>query len=301
VLLEAEGPARTAAVAALLPGVRACDASPQAAIRYLVDPPPLPSREPDRAYDDIRIWDGHDEVFLQFASDVRANVTDREAHIGGGRDHLDVAFARLFHPAAAHLLAGYGRFVLHAAAIARPSSAFLVLGSTGTGKSTLALAALHGGWQLLGDDLAVLRQGADGLEVSAIARRTALPGDLGAHGVAGIRPLPGDHRSRWELPPDQLAHGWFALAGVLLSGHSHHPAGELSQCGPQTVFDTALASFTALTSPPRLRRFLPCAAALARLPAWNLRLGADPTIRLTTAAQLLEQAASIAADRPARP
>jgi hypothetical protein len=239
----------------------------------------------------MRIWTG-EELFLQYASDVRARVTDREAHVGGGSRYLETSFARLFHPVITHLLATYGRFVLHAAAFAHEGRAFLALGATGTGKSTLSLAALHAGWDLLADDLAVLRQGADGSTVAGIARRTALPGDLRSHALGDGRPLLDDHRNRWELPPHRLTRGWFPLAGVVLPAHGCAARGELRRPEPMSVFERTVESFTSVSDPARLRRFLPCAAAIARPVGWELRLGADPTTRIEDAARLLEDVAA---------
>ncbi|CAA9271276.1 MAG: hypothetical protein AVDCRST_MAG76-3388 [uncultured Acidimicrobiales bacterium] len=290
--LEAEGRDRSASVSTLLGGLRHSHQPPRASIRYESEPPPLPLRPPDRVYDDLRIWDGGDELFLQYASDVRARVSDDQACIGGGSDHLDVAFARLFHPTVTHLLAGHGRFVLHAAVAVRRSHGVLMLGHTGSGKSTLGLAAVHAGWRLLGDDLAVVRLAPGGAEVSGIARRTALPGDLGTEALIGCRPLPGDHRNRWELPADRLGGGWHPLAAVILSAHSGSAAGQLRREEAHGVLEMALASFTSVVNPPHLRRFLPCAAALARLPGWRLLLGADPRTRLAGAGELLERVAA---------
>jgi hypothetical protein len=261
-------------------------------VRYLREPPALPGREPDRTYADVRVWSSAEGLFLQYASDVRAHATATEAIIGGGTEHLDHAFSSLFHPAITYLLALHGRFVVHAAAFARRSRALVVLGTSGAGKSTLALAALGAGWQLLGDDLVVVKQEAGRLKVAGIARRTALPTDLATEALTEGKPLRGDHRNRWELAGHRLQRGWFPLAGVLFAAHSRGPGGELHRCQPARVFDAALASFTSATDPARLRRFFPCAAALARLPAWELSLAADPTARLPDAARDLEVAAA---------
>ena len=293
ILLEAEDACRANAVAVLLAGLAPSERAPAATIRYVRDPPPLPRRDPDQVYDDMRIWRG-DELFLQYASDVRARVTDREAHVGGGSEHLEISFARLFHPAVTHILAGHDRFVLHAAAFADRGIAFLALGATGSGKSTLSLSALHAGWQLLADDLVVLRQGAHSVEVAGIARRTALPGDVRSHVLGECRPLLDDDRGRWELPPHRLARGWFPLAGVVLPAHGSGARGELRRSNPMSVFERALGSFTSVADATRGRRFLPCAAAVARLAGFELRLAADPTIRIEEAATLLEDVAGAA-------
>jgi hypothetical protein len=69
------------------------------------------------------------------------------------------------------LLRQHGLFGLHAAAIAAPDGAnLLVAGPSGCGKSTLAIGVVRGGGRYLSDDAVLLRDRADGVEVLALRR-----------------------------------------------------------------------------------------------------------------------------------
>jgi hypothetical protein len=78
-------------------------------------------------------------------------------------------------------LASAGLQIVHAAAVAPPGGAAILLaGPGGSGKSTTALAALEAGWDYLGDDLCVIRGGPKpevfSLYQFAKLRETALAG-----------------------------------------------------------------------------------------------------------------------------
>src|SRR5438876_94714 len=87
-----------------------------------------------------------------------ARITPTAMVVSGHARDPVVAFRRIFATAIAHLLAWHDRHVLHAAAIAVDTGCILVLGGTGAGKSTVALAALRSRWRVLGDDLVALHR-----------------------------------------------------------------------------------------------------------------------------------------------
>jgi hypothetical protein len=64
--------------------------------------------------------------------------------------------------------------VFHAAAVARPEGAVLLAGDSGSGKSTLLGSLLARGWQMLADDLSVVRTGSDSPEVLPTCGAVAL-------------------------------------------------------------------------------------------------------------------------------
>ena len=278
---------RIAAIGRLLDGAPAHTDRPSVVVSYLRRRPALPRRRPDHTYDDVRVWHWGDDLVVQDASDVRARVTARVAWIGGEADDLEGPFQRLFHFAVTHLLASQDCFVLHGAGVAREGAASVALGPTGCGKSTLGLAAVSAGWQLLGDDMVVVRPGRNGLEVAGIARRPAVPGDLYPMAHAG-EALADDHRGRWGLPPGSLTPGWFPLVGALFVDHGRTPAGGLEPLAAEDALLRVLTSFSSVTDPRQLYRFFPVAAAISRLPVWTLSHGSDPATRLLVAQLLLE-------------
>ncbi len=63
----------------------------------------------------------------------------------------------------AALLLQRGFTVFHAAAVAGPDGAVLIAGDSGAGKSTLLAALLQRGWQMLADDIGVVRLSENGI------------------------------------------------------------------------------------------------------------------------------------------
>lgn len=83
---------------------------------------------------------------------------------------------------AAHAALASGGLLLHSAGIVMNGGAWLMLGRSNAGKSTLAGAALAAGRPILSDDINLLRpDGANGFVSGAVP----LTGDLRAHQIAG--------------------------------------------------------------------------------------------------------------------
>lgn len=268
---------------------------PAAAQLTLGDPAPLvPDRPCDHSATDLEAWHEGNALLLRHRSGTAAEVRGAEARIGGGRGHGDRTYAvrRLFALVVSRLLAPLERFVLHGAALVHRGQAYVALGDTGTGKSSLALAALSAGWGVLADDLVIVRHAGASLEVSGIPRPLVVPGDLAnadevSRWVAGARPTPDDPRRRRELAPDILERGWWPVAGSMMLGHSAGTAGELRRLTAHEALPRVVAAFVWSGDTVSLRRFFPHAAALSRRPAWELRHGARPDQRLAAGRELL--------------
>jgi hypothetical protein len=71
-------------------------------------------------------------------------------------------------------LTAAGRCVVHAACLSAPvrggRRSVMILAESGTGKSTTALALTGAGWQLMGDDITVIRRTADGVRATGFPR-----------------------------------------------------------------------------------------------------------------------------------
>lgn len=256
---------------------------------------------PPRAWDletaGLRVWWQCDGSVVLEGSGACARVADGVAVIEAGADvRSERQFVEL---ALMHLLAPHGRFVLHAGALAESDRAWLVVGPSGSGKSTVAAAALARGWTVLADDLVVVRSGPDGPGVLGIPVPVAVPAELGLAGT----PMVGDARRRVlvEVPATPR---WFLVHGVVVAAHDCGP-GYLAPCSGDRVLSVLLASSFLVAERRRLAAYFPCAAALARLPAFTVGLAADPAVRLhalgDALARLVESGAPAASEvRPPR-
>lgn len=111
----------------------------------------------------------------------------------------DITFTSL-----APALRRQGYYLVHAFAAAKNGTAVLIVGASGSGKTTSGLSLLLGGWRLLANDILLLESRADGLY--------ALP----TPGGVSIRPATFDllpALKKWLIPQD----GQVSLSGQQLS------------------------------------------------------------------------------------
>jgi hypothetical protein len=300
VRLEASSPPGLADLrAALADGVEA-DGPPQFVLRSERGGVPQPERRADRAAQHVRYWD-------QDGAQVVATGPGRTARVCGGRAVLDPGdggvrgIHGLLMPVLALLFAQQAACLVHGAAFlgdtgtpaadtpARAAGAVLVLGGSGRGKSTLVTAALSARRSVLSDDLLVLRLDAGVPSISGVPQPLALPADQAHHPAVGTA-ITGDPRSR-RAPASgaPLARGTYPVASVLLVEHSARPGGHLRPVDGRAVFGRLLTSTLEGLSPGTARLAFPYAAAVARVPGWELGLPADPAIRVEAAAAWLDQ------------
>jgi hypothetical protein len=283
---------RAGALAALLRSAGAASTPPAIDVRVQAEDLVVPDAEPGAVGNDFEVWRPEPEVVvLRHRLGLTARTTIRSIEVGGDASSYHEVFRRTFLTALAHLLTWHDRRVLHSGAIATPDAALLVLGGSGAGKSSLALCARRGGWQVLADDLVALRGTGDDVTVAGVPRPLWVPGELlddpAVEGTAS-----GDWRARVELAPDAITLGWHALAGVIVVDHADGPAGTLEPVGGHELLRIVLESWTPIADTDDLRRVFPMAADLARRPAVRLRLGADVHTRVVDAVGLLNDARS---------
>lgn len=121
----------------------------------------------------------------------------------------------------APLLRVHGRYLLHAAGVSHRGRALLLVGASGSGKTTTSLNLLLHGWQLLANDVVLLTAESDGVtawplpdKITVRPKTLALLPQLaqfavGAQQIAGVA-LPADF-----LPSHQLVGGnWSPPARV---------------------------------------------------------------------------------------
>ena len=254
--------------------------------------PAKPAREPDEVYEVIALWRDGEELLVDSGGPLRAHATRTRAVIGGamGDGPLGTALLRrIVHHVIAHLLSLNGRLVAHGAAVGRGGSAVLLLGASGSGKSTSAYLASLSGWSLLSDDLVVVRRSGDVLDAVGIHRALAVPPDVAEADAAGIEL---DFRGR-RRPAVTLDAGAFRVAAVALVAHGVGEGG-VEPAGAVDVARAFLGSTPAAGNTDVAAEALRAAGVLATLPCFRLLLPDTGAGRVTGVARLFEQLAQTA-------
>lgn len=247
-------------------------------------PPNPPDRLPDQHKEMVDAWFSGTDLWMEIGSSV-TRVTADEVLIGGAidneRDYKSIDLMVQFGLGVAVVTAD--RMMVHGAVVARGESALLIVGGSGAGKSTAAIAALVHGWDLLTDDLAVAHPRVS--TVRGVARRPRLPADLaGRHGLTG--PAESGGRERLVLPASTLSPGERNLVALVLVGHGEDGGLERLPPGDLHAIDDALA---VPAFGPVLRKHIAPAAALVSIPTFRLLHTADPERRVDRAAELLDE------------
>ena len=238
---------------------------PRVRLTATVGAPGIPSSTPDLSTPEFDTWRlAPGEVVLRHRSGLTARATSSTIEIGGDTENFDACFRRVCLTALAHLLTQHDRFVVHGAAIVTGGRAVLVLGGTGAGKSTVAFCALLASWDVLADDLVVLRSSDSGPTVGGVPRPFAIPSELLDDDDVDTRPLTGDRRDRRELPSDAIAVGSYPVAGSIVVQHADEALGTIGPIGGHALLHDLLGAWAPIESPDVLRRLLPIAATVAR-------------------------------------
>lgn len=190
-------------------------------------------------------------------------------------------------------LAHHERTVLHGALVAKDHKAVLLLGGTGQGKSTFAIAALSAGWQVHADDLVVLsNDGTGALTGYGIPKRMSISTEtqalLGSADLGDLEPVPGDPRHRSFLPTTALEHGAVEIASLALAGHDNN-GGQLRPLDNATTLQEVVSSFGLADEPQILKRVFTTLVALGSFPGFEALHAVDPSVRLSAAVDLLSQ------------
>jgi hypothetical protein len=230
--------------------------------------------------------DGPRSVFVRSDRGLTARVTPDRIVVRGDASDLAAAFRPVFSYALAHALVWRDRHVLHAATLAVDDGCVLVLGPTGSGKSTIAWCALRCGRAVLGDDLVVLAADGDQIVATAVPRPIAVPPDI----VDDPRavPIAGDARGRHELPADAITSGTRVVRGVLVAVHGEAPTSTVTPLPPTAVPPIVLASCLVADDAESRRARFPLATALSRVPAFELAHGTRAATRVDDGAAVLQ-------------
>ncbi|MEE8603382.1 hypothetical protein [Euzebya tangerina] len=258
-------------------------------------PPAVPGRPPDHVDGPVQLWRDTGRLHLAHVSGGRATADDHVVLVGGNPpdDQLWKMVRQLLFSSLSWVLGRRDRLALHAAMASRADQTVLLLGPTGTGKSTIAVALCAAGWSLHADDLIIVERPDSGPATAVgMPKRMAIASDLAS--MAGdtlpvTGPLPGDHRGRLMVAGDVFATGRRAVTGLIVAAHDEGD-GRMEPLPHHHRLSVLTSSYLDAHDPDSLRRGLPHLAGLARLPGWRLGLAADPARRLTRASAAIESA-----------
>ncbi|RJQ16252.1 MAG: hypothetical protein C4560_09970 [Nitrospiraceae bacterium] len=79
------------------------------------------------------------------------------------------------------LLHRHGLYALHANGLVKDNSGILLVGSSGSGKSTSSLSLIRQGWNYLSDDVVLLKESPDGIESIAFQKGISFGPNLAGH------------------------------------------------------------------------------------------------------------------------
>jgi hypothetical protein len=290
IALSGEGPDGAQALIAVVPGAPGAAGAPTIEVQATTLAPPHPAGEPDAATGPLALWRGPGrELVVRHAGGVVARTCGDAVAIGPAAE--GVGFRLVFLTALAHVVQRHDRLVVHAAAIAHDDAAWLVLGSTGAGKSTLAYCALRAGWSVLSDDLVVLRDQDRAPLAWGIPRAVTVPVEL--LDDDGDAPVGTDRddglRRRRELPATATSPGSRPVVGVVVVDHASTARGTLEPVTGQEVLHALLGALAPLPGREDVHRALPLLGEIARTRALRLRLGAHAGARVEDTGALLER------------
>lgn len=208
------------------------------------------------------------------AGSIRIRATPRA-------DAIEVASHLMFTLPLVEALKRRGRFVVHAAAVASRERCALIAGSTGAGKSTLALVCARGGLDLLSDDLVFVERKVNGVVVHpfrdeiGVGRETAvlLPE------LARYRGDPPFALGKHAIPLDEMTTsraGWSPPPAVIL--FPLVTKGSISRLSPMTAGETleALAGNVLPTERAASQAHLDALGVLATTcPSYRMDVGRD--------------------------
>lgn len=269
-------------------GDRRCTGAPDAVIRIGGDCVVLPRRQPDfeGPYGDH--WDSGGRHHFWHHWGLSVVVDGHEARLCGHASAHErwVAVRNSMLFVLARLFLERGRFVVHGAAVRQHETGLLIVGDSGTGKSTLTFAAGRAGWHMLADDMVVIDPAGGRPTARGIPRTPSIPGEVAtAVGAVGDR-VPDDDRQRIELADTELDHSEVGVHGVVVCAHSTG-AGSVEPLTPAQALHSLVPAFVLSALPGPVQKWFPTAVQLAHGPSAELRHAVTLETRLAGSSALL--------------
>lgn len=288
--------------------------SPPAALHFTVSSVPTPEHhrverptQPARSiyeppHGEVLYVDQLDELYIDTEQvRARARLTAGRAELSAvaGERALWLLSHPLFTLPLVEMLKRRGLFSLHAAALTLEGRTLLLPGTTGAGKSTLALALIRAGWCFMGDDTLFLRRAGGSVQVLAfpdeidVTQQTlALFPELAS--APSLPRLPG--AAKWQLRAERLYRTLIVREAqptlLLFPRVGRQASSEIVPMPPNEALLELLPNVL-LTQPRLSQAHLDLLGELAqRLPAYRLRTGRDLAALPVRLAALLQRASA---------
>lgn len=247
----------------------------------------VPARPADGHDGPVRSWWDVDRVAAAHESGANATADRRRIVIGRSDDDTRWRSDRqLLFTVLSWWFERNGAIVLHAAAVVVDDVALLLAGPTGAGKSTCIVAAIEQGWEVLSDDLVVVRA-TDRVRAFGVPKRVALDAGQLTDIERPSTPLDGDERMRRTLPV-AFARRWVPIGGLVAIDH-HDGDGACEALTHRDALATVMASWPEAVRSDARAGGLSQVAAIAGLPAFRLLHRRDADGRVRAAATHLRQ------------
>ena len=228
-----------------------------------------------------------DRLYIEYEDRVRVRCDAESGRVqlsirAADSDAAWLAAHPLFTLAFVESMKRRGRYMIHAAGVARGDRALLLAGHSGAGKSTLALALLRAGFGFLGDDICFLSLAPPGIRVLSFPDEIDVTDDTTSFFPELHRKLPAPNRPRgrkWSVLPEEVYAVEFA--------HECTPAAVVFPCVAETdrsvlrALDPAAALLelvpnVMLTQPRASQAHLDAIATLVHAaPCYSLATGRD--------------------------
>lgn len=135
---------------------------PAGALRTVYEPP----------VGEVVYVDAADCLYIGYEDRIRVLCDARQgrvqvSYVAAAHENVWLLACPLFTIPLIELLKRRQRYSLHAAGVSLNGAGLLMPGTSGAGKTTLTLALLRAGWDILSDDMLFLATGSNGIEVLA--------------------------------------------------------------------------------------------------------------------------------------
>jgi len=205
---------------------------------------------------------------------------------------------RLFEDALLIALRALGVYGLHAGAVTQDNRALILLGDSGSGKSTTAMALVSAGWSYMGDDHLLVRERNGQIELLGIAPDFRLTDQTRARFENLSTHLSRAPGGKWELDtraafPNRHTRNWHGPRYLLFLERVH---AEQSRLAPLSLLEAtgrllAQSPALGLDCHPNPKQHVALLALLARSSVTlRLELGGEWLMAPERAAKALQQA-----------